>query len=119
EDWNRFLLSFLPMMRSSLLTLAFLFLCPFCLVAQQSLRPRILIRTDIGGTDPDDNQSMAHLLMYADRFDIEGLGSSPSYGSGSTAEILRMIDLYELDLPKLQKHSSAFPEPDQLRQLTK
>ena len=27
-------------------------------------RYRILISTDIGGTDPDDNQSMAHLLMY-------------------------------------------------------
>ena len=28
-------------------------------------RPRILISTDIGGTDPDDNQSMTHLLMYS------------------------------------------------------
>ncbi|WP_310586132.1 nucleoside hydrolase-like domain-containing protein [Telluribacter humicola] len=37
------------------------------------MKPRILISTDIGGTDPDDNQSMAHLLMYSDRFMIEGL----------------------------------------------
>lgn len=27
---------------------------------QTAQRPRILISTDIGGTDPDDNQSMAH-----------------------------------------------------------
>ena len=45
--------------------------------------PRVLISTDIGGTDPDDNQSMTHLLMYSDLFDLEGLVSSPSYGDGS------------------------------------
>ena len=59
------------------------------------VKPRILISTDIGGTDPDDNQSMIHLLMYSHMFDIEGLVSSPSYGEGSKQEILRTIDLYE------------------------
>ena len=63
---------------------------------------RILISSDIGGTDPDDNQSMLHLLMYSNEFDIEGLVSSPSYGTGSKEEILRMIDLYQWDLPKLR-----------------
>ena len=59
------------------------------IVAQKLVpqKPRILISTDIGGTDPDDNQSMAHLLMYADQFQLEGLISSPSYGKGSVAEI--------------------------------
>ena len=82
-------------------------------------KPRILISTDIGGTDPDDNQSMAHLLMYADRFQLEGLVSSPSYGKGSIAEILRMIDLYEKDLPKLKKHTKGYPSPEFLRSITK
>lgn len=82
-------------------------------------KPRILISTDIGGTDPDDNQSLTHLLMYSDRFDIEGLVSSPSYGNGSTSEIFRMIDLYQLDLPKLEKHQSGFASPDYLRSVTK
>nr|WP_244436583.1 nucleoside hydrolase-like domain-containing protein [Bacteroides timonensis] len=59
----------------------------------------MLISTDIGGTDPDDNQSMAHLLMYTDCFDLEGIVSSPSYGSGNQEEILRMIYLYEKDFP--------------------
>jgi hypothetical protein len=36
------------------------------------VKPRILVSTDIGGTDPDDNQSMIHLLMYNELFDIEG-----------------------------------------------
>lgn len=56
-------------------------------------RHRILVTTDIGGTDADDNQSMAHLLMYNDLFDIEALVSTPSFGSGSKSEILRMIDV--------------------------
>lgn len=82
-------------------------------------KPRVLISTDIGGTDPDDNQSMAHLLMYSDLIDLEGLVSSPSYGSGSKEEILRMISLYEKDLPQLKKHKSGFAEPDFLRSITK
>lgn len=91
------------------------------IVAQKLVpqKPRILISTDIGGTDPDDNQSMAHLLMYADRFQLEGLISSPSYGKGSIAEILRMIDLYEKDLPKLKKHTKGYPSPEFLRSITK
>jgi hypothetical protein len=44
----------------------------------------VIVSTDIGGTDPDDFQSMVHLLVYADTFDIEGLLSSP-YGPGRKA----------------------------------
>lgn len=89
--------------------------------AQQPVpcKPRILISTDIGGTDPDDNQSMAHFLMYSNLFDTEGLVSSPSYGSGSTSEIFRMIDLYEADLPALSRHATGFPTPGYLRSITK
>jgi hypothetical protein len=83
------------------------------------VKPRILISTDIGGTDPDDNQSMIHLLMYSDLFSIEGLVSSPSYGNGSKKEILRMIDLYEKDLPKLKKHNKHLATPDYLRSIAK
>ncbi|MCD7906210.1 MAG: DUF1593 domain-containing protein [Clostridium sp.] len=91
------------------------------LIAQSPVpvKPRILISTDIGGTDPDDNQSMAHFLMYSNLFDTEGLVSSPSYGDGSVSEILRMIDLYEKDLPKLKKHVQGFPTPGYLRSITK
>ncbi|HWI89803.1 MAG TPA: nucleoside hydrolase-like domain-containing protein [Flavisolibacter sp.] len=99
--------------------------CGFCfsftLIAQKSVpvKPRILISTDIGGTDPDDNQSMIHFLMYCNLFNTEGVISSPSYGKGSKQEILRMIALYEKDLPKLQKHAKGFPSPDALRAITK
>lgn len=89
--------------------------------AQQPVpeKPRILVSTDIGGTDPDDNQSMAHLMMYSDLFTIEGIVSSPSYGTGTKEEILRMIDLYEKDLPKMLKHNKELATPDYLRSVTK
>lgn len=82
-------------------------------------KPRILISTDIGGTDADDNQSMAHLLMMNEQFDIEGLVSSPSFGDGSKEELLRMIDLYEKDFPVLKAKVDGLAEPDALKQLCK
>ena len=56
-------------------------LMPSVTIAQ--MKPRVLVSTDIGGTDPDDNQSMIHLMMYSDLFDLEGLVSSPSFGNSS------------------------------------
>ena len=67
---------------------------------EEPVKPRILTSTDIGGTDPDDFQSMIHFLMYSDSFETEGLVSSPSYGEGKKQDILDMIDLYEKDLPQ-------------------
>lgn len=81
--------------------------------------PRVLISTDVGGTDPDDNQSVAHLLMYSNEFDLEGLVSTPSFGSGSAGEIYRMIDVYEKDLPKLNRHIKGLMTPEELRPLVK
>ncbi|MBQ4633458.1 MAG: DUF1593 domain-containing protein [Prevotella sp.] len=97
-------------------------LCVFmvnCNTATADNKPRVVISTDIGGTDPDDNQSMAHLLMYSDCFELEGLVSSPSFGSGSKEEILRMIDLYEHDLKKLRKHNKKLMSPKKLRSICK
>lgn len=97
----------------------------FCLLQEVISRepvpqkPRVVISTDIGGTDPDDNQSMAHLLMYSDQFQIEGLVSSPSYGEGNKEEIFRMIDLFEKDLPLLQKEIKGYPDPAYLRSICK
>ncbi len=81
-------------------------------------RYRVIVSTDIGGTDPDDFQSMVHLLLYADVLDIEGLISSP-YGEGRKAHILQVIDQYEKDYPNLKRHSDAYPSPDALRAITR
>ena len=81
-------------------------------------RHRVLVSTDIGGTDPDDFQSMVHLLLYADVLDIEGLIASP-FGPGRKADILRVIGAYEQDYPRLVTHSARYPRPDALRAITK
>ncbi|QIP15214.1 DUF1593 domain-containing protein [Spirosoma aureum] len=96
-------------------------LLPLTLIAQKPvpMKPRVLISTDIGGTDPDDNQSMAHFLMYSNMFETEGLVSSPSYGFGTKRHILDMIDLYEKDLTKLSQHLKDYPTPDALRAVCK
>jgi hypothetical protein len=59
-------------------------------------RPRVIVSTDVGGSDPDDFQSLVHLLLYADVLDIEGLISSPP-GRGREAHIREVIDAYAED----------------------
>lgn len=81
-------------------------------------RYRVIVSSDIGGTDPDDFQSMVHLLLYADVLDIEGLISSP-YGPGRKADILKVIDCYARDFANLKTYSNRYPAPDALRALTK
>jgi Protein of unknown function (DUF1593) len=81
-------------------------------------RPRVIVSSDIGGTDPDDQQSMAHLLLYADVLDIEGIISSP-YGPGRREHILEVTDAYARDYPNLRTHSANYPAPDSLRALAK
>lgn len=81
-------------------------------------RYRIIISTDIGGSDPDDFQSLVHYLLYSDVFDTEGLISS-AWGNGRVKDIFDVIDIYEKDYPKLLKHSANYPRPDYLRNITK
>jgi hypothetical protein len=81
-------------------------------------RYRVIVSTDIGGTDPDDFQSMVHFLVYADCFDIEGLISSP-YGPGRKEDILKVIDCYAKDYANLKTYSDKYPTPDSLRAITK
>lgn len=86
--------------------------------ALEGVRHRILVSTDVGGTDPDDIQSMVHLLVYADCFDLEGLVSSP-YGPGRKQDILDAIEAYAKDYPNLKAASGKYPEPDAFRAITK
>lgn len=81
-------------------------------------RYRVIVSTDIGGSDPDDFQSMVHYLLYSDLFDTEGLISSP-WGDGLVKDIFEVIDQYEMDFPNLRSHSANYPEPDFLRSITK
>jgi Protein of unknown function (DUF1593) len=88
-------------------------------VASQSLdaaqlKPRLVVLTDIapGNVEPDDQESLVRLLVYADRFEIEGLIAGSGWNNSGRAypvawiEILKStIDAYEQDLPNLMKRS--------------
>ena len=87
-------------------------------IAADPARPRVLVSTDIGGTDFDDHQSLVHLLLYADAVDLEGLVSSP-YGPGRKAHILEVLACYERDYPTLRTWSDRYPAPEALRAITK
>ena len=87
--------------------------------------PRLAILTDIGG-DPDDQQSMIRLMVYANEFEIEALIASASGTPGELRKavtrpelIIQIIDAYAKVLPNLQKHASGWPSPSQLRQRVK
>lgn len=81
-------------------------------------RPRVIISTDVGGSDPDDFQSLVHLLLYADVLDVEGLISSPPQ-AGRSKHILEVIDAYANDYSHLKSHSKDYPTADALRRVTK
>ena len=81
-------------------------------------RYRVIVTTDIGGSDPDDFQSMVHYLLCSDLFDTEGLISSP-WGDGRARHILEVIDEYEKDYLILRTWSDRYPAPDYLRSVTK
>ena len=81
-------------------------------------RHRVIVSTDIGGTDFDDFQSLVHVLLYADVVDLEGLISSP-YGPGRKEHILEVLAHYEKDYPNLRTYSDRYPTPAALRAITK
>jgi len=81
-------------------------------------RYRVIVSSDIGGSDPDDFQSMVHYLLYADLFDTEGLIASPPRG-GRKEHILEALAAYEKDYKNLKSHSPKFPTPATLRAISK
>jgi hypothetical protein len=78
-------------------------------------KPRVIISTDIGGADPDDDQSMVHALLYADKLDIEAIISTPTKHGGRASDIHQVIDAYSKDYGNLKTWSSDYPTPDYLK----
>lgn len=83
---------------------------------------RMIVMSDIGGSDPDDTQSMVHLLVSLDRVELEGFISQHAwvpYGNGAVTLINQVIDAYEEVYPNLQVHSNKFPTASYLRSVVK
>jgi len=86
--------------------------------ADENQMRRVIVSTDIGGTDPDDFQSMVHLFLVANEFELRGLISSP-FGDGRKQDILDVIELYEKDFSRFERCKSGYPTPAYLRSITK
>lgn len=93
--------------------------------AASAQRPRLVVLTDIGG-DPDDQQSLIRLMVYANEFDIEALIATASGTRGELKEtvtrpdlIHEIVDAYGQVLPNLKRHADDWPEADALRAVVK
>ena len=79
--------------------------CGFLFARNDLGKQRLIVTTDLGGADPDDKQSLIHLLVCADRMDIEGIISSNAWvdDPDRTSDITEVIDCYAdaCKLPKL------------------
>ncbi len=83
-------------------------------------RPRLAVLTDIGG-DPDDQQSLIRLMVYANEFDLELLLASASGTPGELKRsitqpqlIRQIVDAYGEVLPHLKRHAKGWPEHAEL-----
>src|SRR5262245_51918778 len=84
-------------------------------------RPRLAVLTDIGG-DPDDQQSLIRLMLYANELDIELLIAS---SAGTLKElkdttpreslIREIVEAYGKALPNLRKYADGWPEAETLK----
>ena len=83
---------------------------------------RMIVMSDIGGSDPDDTESLVHLLVSLDQVKLEGFISQHAwvpYGEGAIKHINNMIDGYEAVLPNLKVHSAGYPSAEYLRSIVK
>ena len=81
---------------------------------------RAVITTDLGGADPDDRQSLIHLLVSSDLIDIEGIISSQVWvtEADKTEHILNLLDAYGEAYANLKRHAKGFPTPEFLKSVT-
>ncbi len=94
----------------------------------QAEKTRLIIMADMGN-EPDEEQQMLHMLMYANMFDLEGLiavsgqhlqaGKPGMKGSLHPDLFVKLIDGYEKVLGNLKTHAQGWPEPDYLRSIVK
>lgn len=84
----------------------------------ESNTPRVFVFTDINidSGDPDDRQSLIHLLWYADELQIEGIVPDRWNAQGFEACQL-VVDAYEKDYLTYRWHGKGFPPPDVVRKL--
>lgn len=83
---------------------------------------RVIVTTDIGGSDPDDIQSLVHLMVMLNDVDLEGIVSQHAwvpYGTRAVEVIESVIGAYEKVLPNLLVHDNRYPDANVIRKMVK
>lgn len=78
---------------------------------KETLKPRIVVLTDVSTWETDDSESLVRLLVHADLFEIEGLVFTTGWSLDKTRDdffdlIHNAVNAYEKDLPNLLKRSN-------------
>ncbi|EDY81380.1 conserved hypothetical protein, putative [Verrucomicrobiia bacterium DG1235] len=103
-----------------LLIIPFLFLSTV-VFGDQEARHRMIVLTDMGA-DPDDEQSLVRLLLYANQIDIEGIVATTSCWHQDRIRpdfIEGILSAYEKVQPNLLKHEDGYPTAKALRKTVK
>lgn len=106
-------------------------------VQAESLKPRVVVLTDVSTWETDDSESLVRLMVHADLLEIEGLIFTTGWSLDATRDdflglIHQAIDAYEHDLPNLRQRSGQeghvavesrqqvgyWPSPQSLRERT-
>ncbi|MEM9657196.1 MAG: DUF1593 domain-containing protein [Planctomycetota bacterium] len=85
----------------------------------ESPNHRLVVLADMGN-EPDEEQQMAHLLMYANEIDIEGLVAVTGKYLRRTPQpelFRRLVDGYAQIEDNLRLHAEGWPTADELRQV--
>ena len=79
-------------------------------------KPRVFIFTDINlvGGDPDDRQSLIHLLWYANELEIEGIVPDRWDGKGYEACMIGM-EAYKKDYERYGFGNKGYPSPGDIQ----
>jgi hypothetical protein len=99
----------------------FILFQPFATLAGDYTKPRIVVTTDITN-EPDDQQSLIRLLLYANNYDIEGLIGATGIWKicdPATEVIHECIDGYSQVRDNLIKHDPDYPSAQYLHDITK
>lgn len=92
----------------------FIFLFAGC---NSDSKPRVFVFTDINidAGDPDDRQSLIHLLWYADELQIEGVVPD-RWNAGGVEACHLVMEAYAKDYARHSFAEKGYPKPDELRQ---
>lgn len=82
-------------------------------------KPRVIISTDLGAltdrADPDDIQSLVHLLLVSNRVKLLGLITSAGTNTGrEKSNIANIVDAYALDYANNSSKLAGYPHPNKI-----